>query len=106
MLSTPVVVDGDKLTLRMRVESAGVEPLAAAHVRVRLLVAEDQDHRNGTAMLEGLAIASGRAGTDEVVEVAWHGGRSGPVQRALLGLHVRLEMTASAGVAMFSFGFE
>ena len=98
--STPVVVDGDTLTLRIHAGKA--EP--SAGVKVRLLAAEAAHGRDDPAVLEGSAAAVAYQ-KEEEVKVAWAAEGSAALL-ALRGSRVRVEVVVSPGVTLFSFGFK
>ena len=136
--STPVVVDGDTLTLRIyhhasstgtqsqdqddeqaAAAAAALVPPVRVRVRVRLFVAQGAHDRGDSAVLEGsaVAVAHWREETEEEeVEVAWDddaavtidrsGRRRSVALMALRGSLVRVEVTGSSGLTLFSFGFK
>ena len=97
--SNPVMVDGDRLTLRVQIHHYSDQD--TAEVRVRMLVSEE-----GTPDRESIVLEGSAAAHDEVAaaEVVWDGD-SDAVLPALQGSRVRLEMVVGSGVTVFAFGF-
>ena len=92
-----MVVDGDRLTLRVQTHHYSDQD--TAEVRVRMLVSEE-----GTPDREAIVLEGSAAAHDEVAaaEVVWDVYSD---FAAIQGSRVRLEMVVGLGVTVFSFGF-